>query len=70
MFGLSEMASNLFSLVRSRSLLVYPDADMRRAVLQTVASENGRFWKLSKEKQFKMAQKFLGIKALQPRGEA
>jgi phage terminase large subunit-like protein len=49
--GLTEMASNLFSLVRSRTLAVYPDAEMRSSVLQTVASESGRGWKLSKEKQ-------------------
>jgi phage terminase large subunit-like protein len=49
--GLTQMASNLFDLVRSRALLVYPDVQMRRSVLQTVASESGRGWKLSKEKQ-------------------
>ncbi len=49
--GLTEMASNRFDLVRSRTLLVYPDTEMRRSVLQTVASESGRGWKLSKEKQ-------------------
>jgi hypothetical protein len=49
--GLTEMASNLFDLVRSRTISVYPDAEMRRSVLQTVASESGRGWKLSKEKQ-------------------
>ncbi len=49
--GLTEVASNLFQLVRSRALMVYPDPDMRRSVLQTVASESGRGWKLSKEKQ-------------------
>jgi phage terminase large subunit-like protein len=49
--GLTEIASNLFALVRSRKLLVYADADVRRAVLQTVASEAGRGWKLTKEKQ-------------------
>jgi phage terminase large subunit-like protein len=49
--NLTEAASNLFQLVRSRSLQVYPDADMRRRVLATVASESSRGWKLAKEKQ-------------------
>lgn len=49
--GLTETSSNLFSLIRSRKLLAYPDAEMRRSILQTVASESGRGWKLSKEKQ-------------------
>jgi hypothetical protein len=49
--GLTQMASNLFDLVRARTLTVYRDDEMRKAVLMTVASESGRGWKLSKEKQ-------------------
>jgi phage terminase large subunit-like protein len=49
--NLTEAASNLFQLVRSRTLQVYSDDDMRRSVLQTVASESARGWKLAKEKQ-------------------
>jgi len=49
--NLTEAASNLFQLVRSRTLQVYRDEDMRRSVLATVASESSRGWKLAKEKQ-------------------
>jgi hypothetical protein len=49
--NLTEAASNLFQLVRSRTLQVYPDQEMRRSVLATVASESARGWKLAKEKQ-------------------
>lgn len=34
--GLTEVASNLFQLIRSRTLQVYPDPDMRRSVLRGI----------------------------------
>ncbi len=49
--NLSEMASNLFELVRSRALVTYPSAELRRAVAQAVALETARGWKIAKEKQ-------------------
>jgi phage terminase large subunit-like protein len=49
--NLSAMASNLFELVRSRMLNVYPDVNLRRAVAQAVAVEGARGWKIDKTKQ-------------------
>ena len=49
--NLSAMASNLYELVRSRALSVYPDPNLRRAVAQAVAVEGARGWVIKKEKQ-------------------
>jgi len=49
--NLTEIASNLFELVKSRALVAYPDADMRLAISRAVAVETGRGWRISKEKQ-------------------
>ncbi len=49
--NLTEASNNLYELIKARNLVVYPDAAMRKSVLQTVASESARGWKLAKEKQ-------------------
>lgn len=48
---LTEMADNLYELVRAGNLVLYPDAEMRIAALRAVASESARGWKIAKEKQ-------------------
>jgi phage terminase large subunit-like protein len=49
--NLTAMASNLYELVRSRALVVYEDADLRRAVAQAIVVESARGWVIKKEKQ-------------------
>lgn len=49
--NLSAMATSLYELVRSRTLSVYEDAALRRAVAQAVAVESARGWKIDKSKQ-------------------
>jgi hypothetical protein len=49
--NLSAMASNVFELVRSRALVLYPDPDLRRACAQSIVTESARGWRISKEKQ-------------------
>jgi phage terminase large subunit-like protein len=49
--NLTAMASNLYELVRSRVLAVYPDTNLRRAVAQAIAVEGARGWVMKKEKQ-------------------
>jgi hypothetical protein len=48
---LTAMGENLFSLIKGRNLLVYPDEQIRTAVLRAVAEEGNRGWKISKLKQ-------------------
>jgi phage terminase large subunit-like protein len=49
--NLSAMAGNLFELVRSRTLSLYPDENLRRACAQAIVSESARGWKISKQTQ-------------------
>jgi phage terminase large subunit-like protein len=49
--NLSAATSNLFDLVQSRSIMLYPDAAMRLAVSRAVLHESSRGWKLDKQKQ-------------------
>jgi phage terminase large subunit-like protein len=48
---LTDASQNLFELVKGRNLIVYQDADIRRAVRQAVAVETPRGWRIAKEKQ-------------------
>jgi hypothetical protein len=47
---ITESSNNLYDLIQSRNLSVYPDAAMRLAVSRAVAVESGRGWKITKEK--------------------
>jgi hypothetical protein len=49
--ALTVLANNLYQLVRSRGLVVYPADDLRAAVLATAVTESERGFKLSKMKQ-------------------
>jgi hypothetical protein len=51
MSNLTTMGENLFALIKGRNLLVYPDEQIRTAVLHAVAVESGRGWRLDKSKQ-------------------
>ena len=51
MSNLTMMGENLVALIRGRNLLVYPDEQIRTAVLHAVAVESGRGWRLDKSKQ-------------------
>ena len=48
--NLTEASSNLYELIKGRSLRVYPDADIRLAVSRAVALETSRGWRIAKEK--------------------
>jgi phage terminase large subunit-like protein len=49
--NLTEASQNLYELVKSASLVAYPDADLRLAVQRAVAVEMPRGWKISKAAQ-------------------
>jgi len=49
--NLTAIGENLFSLIRGRNLLVYPDRQIRTAVSRTVAIEGSRGWKIAKDRQ-------------------
>ena len=49
--NLTEATSNLFDLIQSRSIVLYPDAAMRLAVSRAVTHESSRGWRLDKLKQ-------------------
>ena len=48
--NLTEASSNLYELIKSRNLLVYPDADLTSAIHSAVALETSRGWRIAKEK--------------------
>ena len=48
---LTAASQQLYELVDSRSLVLYPSQAMRLAVSRCVAVESARGWKISKEKQ-------------------
>ena len=48
--NLTAASQNLFDLIESRVLVLYPDADMRLAVSRAVAIEGPRGWRIGKEK--------------------
>jgi phage terminase large subunit-like protein len=49
--NLTAATQNLYDLLQSRSLMLYPDAGMRLAVSRAVVTESSRGWKLDKLKQ-------------------
>jgi phage terminase large subunit-like protein len=49
--NLTAATSNLFELIQNRSIVLYPDVGMRRAVSHAVLHESSRGWRLDKRKQ-------------------
>jgi phage terminase large subunit-like protein len=49
--NLTTASQNLYELIQDQRLIVYPDADMRRAISQAVAVETPRGWRISKVTQ-------------------
>jgi hypothetical protein len=49
--NLTMIGQNLLDLIRSQSLLVYPDTDMRLAISHTVGMETPRGWRIGRDKQ-------------------
>ena len=45
------MGENLFSLIKGRNLLVYPDREIRAAISRAIAIEGNRGWKIAKDRQ-------------------
>src|SRR5664280_102835 len=48
---LTEASQNLYELIKSGNIVLYPDADIRLAVSRAVAKETSRGWRIGKEKQ-------------------
>lgn len=48
--NLTEMSTNLYDLIQQRRLVLYPDPDVRAALLRSIAVESVRGWRLGKEK--------------------
>ena len=59
--NLTASGQNLFELIKSRGLAVYPDKELRDHAINAVAVDSGRGWKLSKEKA---SRKIDGLVAL------
>jgi hypothetical protein len=49
--NLTAATQNLFDLIQSQSIVLYPDAAMRLAVSRAVAIETPRGWRIGKDKQ-------------------
>ena len=49
--NLTAATQNLFDLIQSRQLVLYPDAAMRLAISRAIITESSRGWKLDKLKQ-------------------
>jgi phage terminase large subunit-like protein len=49
--NLTIASQNLYELVESRGLVLYPDAAMRLAASRAIAIETSRGWRIAKEKQ-------------------
>jgi phage terminase large subunit-like protein len=49
--NLTIASQNLYELVESRGLVLYPDAAMRLAASRAIAIETARGWRIAKEKQ-------------------
>jgi phage terminase large subunit-like protein len=49
--NLTAATSNLFDLIQSRSIVLYPDAGMRLAISRAIIHESSRGWRLDKAKQ-------------------
>jgi hypothetical protein len=48
--NLTDSSSNLYELIRGRSLIAYPDEAIRLSVSQAIAVETPRGWRITKEK--------------------
>ena len=48
--NLTASSSNLYELIKSQGLVVYPDDEIRLAVSRAVALETNRGWRIAKEK--------------------
>jgi phage terminase large subunit-like protein len=48
--NLTRASQNLFELIKSSGIVLYPDADIRLAVQRSVAIESTRGWRIAKEK--------------------
>ncbi len=48
--NLTEASSNLYELIKSQNLIVYPDDQIRLAISRAVALETSRGWRITKEK--------------------
>ncbi len=46
--NLTASSTNLFEVIKSKSLAVYPDADIRLAISHAVAVESARGWRITK----------------------
>ena len=49
--NLTAATQNLFDLIQARTLVLYPDANMRLAVSRAIVTESSRGWRLDKLKQ-------------------
>ena len=49
--NLTAASQNLYDLIKSQSLIAYPDAAMRAAISNAIATETPRGWKISKQTQ-------------------
>jgi phage terminase large subunit-like protein len=49
--NLTAATQNLFDLIQARTLVLYPDANMRLAVSRAIIVESSRGWRLDKTKQ-------------------
>jgi phage terminase large subunit-like protein len=49
--NLTSASQNLFDLIQSQGIVLYPDEQMRLAASRAVAKETPRGWKISKEQQ-------------------
>jgi hypothetical protein len=49
--NLTEASTNLYELIKSGNLVIYPDAAIRLAIQRAVAVETSRGWRIAKEKQ-------------------
>jgi hypothetical protein len=65
--NLTAASQNLFDLIQSQALVLYPDADMRLAVSRAVAIEGPRGWRIGKEKSAFKIDTIVAL-AMSPRG--
>jgi phage terminase large subunit-like protein len=49
--NLTAISQNLYDLIQSQSLVLYPDPEMRIAAARTIAIEMPRGWRIGKDKQ-------------------
>jgi phage terminase large subunit-like protein len=48
--NLTAIGSNLYELIKARSIVAYPDANIRVAISRAVAVETSRGWRIAKDK--------------------